>query len=83
MNLFFRVSGIAFILLLFLGTGVFIGKHEAPKEPVTVVETGRFQQLSATTALDTKSGKICMIVNLSVGATLEGGTPACSELASR
>lgn len=75
MSLFFRVSGIALTLLVFLGAGVLIGSHR-PLEP-------RFRQVSDTRAFDTKTGQICGTNAVSVPPGLTLQTPYCMDIAKR
>ena len=57
MRLFFKVSGIVFVLLVFMGCGYVAGaKREAP---TTVIQSEKFVKLTSTTAFDTRNGTTC------------------------
>ena len=82
MSLFFRVSGIALVLLVFMAAGVLIGaQRPSPKNPA---DTERFRLLSDDRAFDTKTGKTCLVnIQMPKGFKLDGPTPSCSELAEQ
>ncbi len=68
-------------------TGFWMGDkkdHEKSTQPVVTVQVGRFLPIGDGKALDTKTGKTCLLeVHLSPGASLVGPFPACSELVSQ
>jgi len=57
-GLFFRVSGIVAVLLVFMGCGALVAR-----KPAVILEPPRFERISDTTALDTKIGKVCSTVS--------------------
>ena len=59
MRLFFKVSGIVFVLLVFMGCGVLIGAKKPNESAKTTTVAGRFQPIGSSLALDTKSGLTC------------------------
>ncbi len=69
--------------VVFLVAGVLIGAKKGQTVEIQPVTSYRFQPLKDGEALDTKTGKICAIVSLPPGATLDDGTPPCDQLSTR
>lgn len=83
-------AGVSLISLGLVGAGFYGGEHHA--SAATIASSPRFEKLTETTALDTKTGQVCDTdqANLGDGAPplpkgyhLNTGRSLCSGLSSR
>ena len=78
MRLFFKISGIVFILLVFLGCG-----YVAAGKRGTVAETQRFEHLSDDEGWDTKTGQKCHAKTIAPLPGFTNDEPNCADLAKQ
>lgn len=68
--------------IVFLGAGVLIGAKRAAVEVISAPDLVRFQKLTDTTALDSKTGLTCAL-DVPSGVILDNGMKSCPDLAKQ